>query len=246
MIFVAIQVPKDWDKPISIQYKLPIGASYKYARFFLTPADDLDSDSSGGEDGDTDYTPSEDAVNVDLSDSKLSWTFAGKVENALMVNNWSVSNAYSVKANEEGKFALNDVVQYSDVKNFMQTYAKNHASEYGSYNSKDGTLSSKDDIQDLAERAIQAALKEGFECKSVKAMVDGVAYPVIACVKGTYEVRNDYSVVVCFMAALPKDAKVYNVKYVCGGTTELGSASYANGSGNTASQKLASLFRAVK
>lgn len=238
LIFVAIQVPKDWDKPINIQYKLPIGASYKYARFFLTPADDLDSDSSGGEDGDTDYTPSEDAVNVDLSDSRLSWTFAGKVENALMVNNWSVSNAYSVKANEEGKFALNDVVQYSDVENFMQTYAKNHASEYGS---KDGTL----DVQALAERAIQAALKEGFECKSVKAMVDGVAYPVIACVRGTYEVRNDYSVVVCFMAALPKDAKVYNVKYVCG-TTELGSASYANGSGNTASQKLASLFRAVK
>lgn len=238
LIFVAIQVPKDWDKPINIQYKLPIGASYKYARFFLTPADDLDSDSSGGEDGDTDYTPSEDAVNVDLSDSRLSWTFAGKVENALMVNNWSVSNAYSVKANEEGKFALNDVVQYSDVENFMQTYAKNHASEYGS---KDGTL----DVQALAERAMQAALKEGFECKSVKAMVDGVAYPVIACVRGTYEVRNDYSVVVCFMAALPKDAKVYNVKYVCG-TTELGSASYANGSGNTASQKLASLFRAVK
>ena len=242
-INVVIRVPKNWSSSLILKYNLP-WTDGRFARFMLKAQDILGDSTSGGKD--TDYTPSEDAVNVDLSDSRLSWTFAGKVENTLMVNNWSVSNAYSVKANEEGKFALNDVVQYSDVENFMQTYAKNHASEYGSYNSKDGTLSSMDDIQALAERAIQAALKEGFECKSVKAMVDGVAYPVIACVKGTYEVRNDYSVVVCFIAALPKDAKVYNVKYVCGGTTELGSASYANGSGNTASQKLASLFRAVK
>lgn len=246
LIFVAIQVPKDWDKPISIQYKLPIGASYKYARFFLTPADDLDSDSSGSDSG-TGSGSEEDkgttsVVDAYSSDSRWSWvTETGSYNDEQLGNAWAVMYDVGLRnTSEDTSLRLKGAVASSQMDEYCNQYVQDHIDQ--TY------VNGEQDPEHLA--AVQAAALRAavdyYADEKIKAVVDDKAYSVVILVgdpDGKYGPMSQSSVQL--LTVLPDAAKNKTVAYTINGQ-RIQTRTYGNATATDALRAgLSNLRRAV-
>lgn len=208
-IVMMFSVPEGWSEVI-LRYTFPDGS---YARFRLTPADDMnkssggDSGSGSGPEEDKDTTSVMDAYS---SDSRWAWEEeTDYLQDGQLSNAWVVRHYVGLKnTSEDTSLRLKGAVTESQIEAYCNQYMKDHE--------KETYVDGKQDPERLA--AVQAAALdaavEHFADANLKAVVDGKAYPVVILVDDPDWKYGPMSrSIVQLLTVLPDAAKNKTVAY---------------------------------
>lgn len=237
LIHATFGVPEGWSEVI-LRYTFPDGS---YARFRLTPDDDMNK-SSGGDSGSGSGSGSEEGkdttsvVDAYSSDSRWAWVEEkDHLADSQLSNAWVVRHYVGLKnTSEDTSLRLKGAVTESQIEAFCSQYMQDHKDVNGGQ-----------DPAAVQAAALYAAVEQ-YADKKVKAVVDGKEYPVVILVgdpDGKYGPLSTSSVQL--IAVLPDAAKNKTVAYTINKQT-IQTKTYGDASATDALRAgLANLRRAV-
>lgn len=236
-IVMMFSVPEGWSEVI-LRYTFPDGS---YARFRLTPADDMNK-SSGGDSGSGSGSGSEEdkdttsVVDADSSDSRWAWEKeTDYLQDGQLSNAWVVRHDVGLKnTSEDTSLRLKGAVTESQIEAFCKQYMLDY---------KD--VNSGQDSAAVQAAALYAAV-EHYADANIKAVVDGKEYPVVILVDDPDWKYGPMSrSIVQLLTVLPDAAKNKTVTYTINGQT-IQTKTYGDATATDALRAgLANLRRAV-
>lgn len=221
-INVVIRVPKNWSSSLILKYSLP-WTDGRYARFMLNAQDILSDSTSSGEDTDS------------SEEQPLQWSIPNPSKlRVLKLTDTEYVLAmpcHVVNPNKEA-VVLSDIVLQSDYKLYMEREKANLLEKYPQMSE-----------ETLTATAVLNVMNEHNTTK-VLATEGSTNWGTMLVADEKTVTPGETGLDVMVIAVV--ENKTGTVQFSSMGVDFGDLVRYANGSGNTASQKLASLFRAVK
>lgn len=240
LIHATFSVPEGWSEVI-LRYTFPDGS---YARFRLTPDDDMNK-SSGGDSGSGSGSGSEEdkdttsVMDAYSSDSRWAWEEeTDYLQDAQLSNAWVVRHYVGLKnTSEDTSLRLKGAVTKSQIEAFCKQYMLNYKDVNGGQDSA------------AVQAAALYAAVEQYADANIKAVVDGKEYPVVILVDDPDWKYGPMSrSIVQLLTVLPDAAKNKTVAYTINGINgqPIQTKTYGDASATDALRAgLANLRRAV-